>query len=174
MGNNLTITDIIPEHIEALTIKLKNMGANIKIKENSVIVSKVNNLKCIDIKTQGYPGFPTDLQQPMTVLLTYCDGSSILEENIYENRFKNIKYLKNMGANININGNKIHVQGPTILKGCEVLSTDLRAGACMILAALSARGITTIKQIEHVLRGYENIVCKLTNVGAKISIEEYN
>ena len=120
----------------------------------------------------GYPGFPTDLQQPLTVLLTQCNGVSILEETIYENRFQNVPYLNDMGANIEIAGKKIKVIGPTKLKGAKVVATDLRAGACLVLAGLVATGETVIEDIEHVLRGYSNIIEKLTNVGAKISLEE--
>ncbi|MBP3765832.1 MAG: UDP-N-acetylglucosamine 1-carboxyvinyltransferase [Bacilli bacterium] len=172
VGDNLKITNIIPEHIESLTTKMKEMGCNIKIGEDYVIVSKKDNLKPIKVQTLGYPGFPTDLQQPLTALLTQANGLSILEETIYENRFNNVKYLNKMGAFITIEGKKIFVNGPSNLKGKVVEATDLRAGACMVLAALKASGTTTITQIEHVLRGYENIVEKLSNVGAKITLED--
>ena len=172
VGDNLKITNIIPEHIESLTTKMKEMGCDIKIGEDYVIVSKKDNLKPIKVQTLGYPGFPTDLQQPLTALLTQANGLSILEETIYENRFNNVKYLNKMGAFITIEGKKIFVNGPSNLKGKVVEATDLRAGACMVLAALKASGTTTITQIEHVLRGYENIVEKLSNVGAKITLED--
>ena len=112
------------------------------------------------------------MQQPITTLLTQCSGVSTLEETIYENRFQNVPYLNNMGANIEIHGRKIKIKGKTDLKGCEVVATDLRAGACLVLAGLVAEGKTVINDIEHVLRGYENIIEKLSNVGAKIKIEE--
>lgn len=173
MGNNLKVTNIIPEHVETLLLKLKEAGVNLEVKEDEVIISKTDNLKAINIKTLGYPGFPTDLQQPLTTFLTQCNGVSTLEETIYENRFKNVEYLNKMGANIElITNQKIEVTGPTVLKGAEVVATDLRAGACLVLAALKAEGTTTITDIEHVLRGYENITEKLSNVGAKIEIEE--
>ena len=172
LGDNLKIENIIPEHVEALTLKLKEMGANIKIEDDYAIVSKKDNLKAISLKTLGYPGFPTDLQQPITTLLTQCNGVSVLEETIYENRFQNVPYLADMGAHMGIEGRKLKVKGPTKLKGTEVVATDLRAGACLVLAGLVADGTTVIKDIEHVLRGYENIIEKLTNVGAKISLEE--
>ena len=172
MGNNLRINNIIPDHVESLTSKLIEMGVPMIIKPSSIIVSRVNNLKPVNIKTLGYPGFPTDLQQPITALLTRCSGKSTLIETIYENRFQNVFYLNKMGANIDIKGNTIEIKGPTKLTGTQVTATDLRAGACLIIAALSADGITEINEIEHVLRGYENIVEKLSNVGAKISIEE--
>lgn len=172
LGNNLRIENIIPEHVESLTLKLKEMGVDMRLGNNYIVINKCSNPKHVNIKTLGYPGFPTDLQQPITTLLTQCSGTSILEETIYENRFQNVKYLNKMGANIDILGKKIKVKGPTELKSRKVVATDLRAGACLILAALIAKGTTTITDIEHVLRGYENIIEKLTNVGAKISLEE--
>ena len=172
LGENLKIDNIIPDHVESLTLKLKEMGVDIKIGNNYAIVNACNDLKHVNLKTLGYPGFPTDLQQPITTLLTQCRGLSILEETIYENRFQNVPYLNKMGANIKIVGKKIRIKGPTKLKGKKVVATDLRAGACLVLAGLAAQGKTTITNIEHVLRGYENIIEKLTNVGAKISLEE--
>lgn len=170
MGNNLKIDNIIPDHIEPLLLKLQEMGVNVEINDDNVIVSKTTNLKKVSVKTLGYPGFPTDLQQPLTTLLTYCKGRSILEETIYENRFQNVEYLNMMGANIEIHDKKIYINGPTELHGCEVKATDLRAGACLVLAGLAADGQTIINEVEHVLRGYENIMEKLTNVGAVIEL----
>lgn len=172
LGENLKIENIIPEHVEALILKLKEMGVDIKLGKNYAIVNKSENLKPIKVKTLGYPGFPTDLQQPITTLLTRCNGVSTLEETIYENRFQNVPYLNLLGANIEIVGKKIKITGPTNLKGTKVTATDLRAGACLVLAGLMASGKTIITDIDHVLRGYENIVEKLTNVGAKLSIQE--
>lgn len=172
VGNNLKIDNIIPEHIEPLLLKLKEMGVNVVINDDNVIVSKTTNLKKVSVKTLGYPGFPTDLQQPLTTLLTYCQGRSILEETIYENRFQNVEYLNKMGANIEINDKKIYINGKTTLHGEVVKATDLRAGACLVLAGLSASGKTVITDVEHVLRGYENIILKLESVGAKIELSE--
>ena len=172
LGDNLKIDNIIPEHVESLTLKLKEMGVDITIGNNYAIVNSCESPKHVNLKTLGYPGFPTDLQQPVTTLLTQCKGISMLEETIYENRFQNVPYLNKMGANIKIVGKKIKIKGPTKLKGKKVVATDLRAGACLVLAGLAAQGKTTITNIEHVLRGYENIIEKLTNVGAKISLEE--
>ncbi|MBQ9071955.1 MAG: UDP-N-acetylglucosamine 1-carboxyvinyltransferase [Bacilli bacterium] len=172
LGDNLRIENIIPEHVESLTLKLKEMGVDMKLGKDYIIVNKCEKPKHVNIKTLGYPGFPTDLQQPLTTLLTQCTGTSQLEETIYENRFQNVSYLNKMGANIKIEGKKIKVKGPTPLKGKKVVATDLRAGACLVLAALAAKGKSTIKDVEHVLRGYENIIEKLTNVGAKITLEE--
>ncbi len=172
IGKNLKIENIIPEHLENLLTKLKNMNADIEIGENYINISAKEELNPIDVQTLGYPGFPTDLQQPLVTLLTQCNGISNLEETIYENRFQNIPYLNEMGANIEINGKSIKINGPSKLVGKEVKATDLRAGACLILAGLKADGETVVTNVEHVLRGYENIIEKLTNVGAKINLEE--
>lgn len=173
IGKDLEIVNIIPEHIESLLFKLTEMGCSYIIKDNSIIISKVDNLRPTRIKTLGYPGFPTDLQQPLTALLIHCNGISTLEETIYENRFKNVDYLNNMGANIDIvNNQKIKINGPTKLIGKEVVATDLRAGACMVLAGLVATGKTVITEVDHILRGYENIIDKLTKIGAKIYLED--
>lgn len=172
VGKKLKIDNIIPNHLEMLISKLEEIGVELEVGEDYVITSNSGELKPIRIKTLGYPGFPTDLQQPITTLLTQCNGESILEETIYENRFKNIPFLNTMGSNIEIKERKIIINGPTALIGSNVEATDLRAGACLVLAALKAEGETIIRNIEYVLRGYENIVEKLTEVGAKISIEE--
>ena len=172
VGDNLRVENIIPEHVESLTLKLKEIGVPIEIGSDYAIISRTNNMKKTNVKTLGYPGFPTDLQQPLTTLLTQCNGRSVLEETLYENRFQNVRYLNNMGAKIEINDRKIYIQGPTNLKGTEVVATDLRAGACLILAGLASEGTTVVKEVEHVLRGYDNIIEKLTAAGAKIEISE--
>ena len=168
IGNKLKIENIIPDHIEALTSKLKEMNVPIEIYDDYLIISKADKMKKTNIKTLGYPGFPTDLQQPMTTLLIGCNGTSTLEETIYENRFQNVAFLNEMGADIVIDKRKIYINGPKNLIGKEVIATDLRAGACLVLAGLKANGTTIIKDVEHILRGYENIIEKLTNVGADI------
>lgn len=174
LGNKLKVENIIIKHLEALILKLKEMEIPMDIKDDYIVISKNDNAKSIDIKTSPYPGFPTDLQQPLTTLLTSCNGISTLEETIYENRFQNIKYLNEMGASIKVDGNKLFINAPTDLNGKIVKATDLRAGACLILAGLKARGITIIEDIEHVLRGYEKIDEKLIDIGAKIEISDYN
>ncbi|MDD6223994.1 MAG: UDP-N-acetylglucosamine 1-carboxyvinyltransferase [bacterium] len=174
VGDNLKIDNIIPEHVETLTLKLKEMGVKLEVGPDYIVTSKTENLKPVRIKTLGYPGFATDLQQPITTLLTQCEGISTLEETIYENRFQNVPYLNDMGASIEIkeNNRMITIKGKTELTGTTVTATDLRAGACLVLAALAASGETIIENIEHVLRGYENILEKLTVVGAKIELLE--
>ena len=172
LGNSLKISNIIPEHIEALTSKLKEAGADIEIEEDSIICKKIDNLKPVNIKTYYYPGFATDLQQPFSVFLTQCKGKSQIEETIYENRYMHVEYLNKMGANIETNNRIATINGKTELKGEEVVATDLRAGAALIIAGLIAEGKTTINKVEHILRGYEGIIEKLSNVGADIKIEE--
>ena len=172
LGNNLKITGIIEEHISALLSKLKDMGLKYKIEDNSIVINKANKLKSTSLRTQVFPGFATDLGQPMSVILTQATGTSRFVETIYENRMGHIKYLQNMGANIELNGNKAKITGPTELQGTFVEATDLRAGAAMIIAALIAKGTTEITHIEHILRGYEKIIEKLQNVGADIKIVE--
>ena len=172
MGEKLVLNGIIEEHIEALLSKLKEMDIKIETNENKITISKPDKYKAINVKTLVYPGFPTDLGQPMSVLLTQADGVSIFEETIWENRMGHIKYLQKMGANITPNEKTAIFMGPSKLKGEEVVATDLRAGAAMVVAGLTAEGTTIINDIEHILRGYENIVEKLTNVGADIKIVE--
>ena len=133
---------------------------------------RAENINPVNVKTLVYPGFATDLGQPMSVLLTQADGMSIFEETIYENRMGHIKYLQKMGANIRVNDRTAIIVGKTPLKGEEVIATDLRAGAAMVIAGLIAEGTTIISEIDHILRGYENIVEKLSGVGAKISVIE--
>lgn len=172
MGENVRVEKVIPEHSEALMLKLEEMGIKIEIGEDYFIISKSSKLRPVNIKTLGYPGFATDLQQPMMALLTQCEGTSVVEETIYENRFQNLEYLNKMGANTKVDGCKAYITGLTKLHGEEVLATDLRAGACLIIAGLIAEGTTIINNAEHILRGYEGIVPKLIDLGAKITIEE--
>ncbi|MBO5376151.1 MAG: UDP-N-acetylglucosamine 1-carboxyvinyltransferase [Bacilli bacterium] len=171
-GENLKIYNIIPEHIEALTSKLEEMGADIEIGADYLIINKKINYKSTNIKTLVYPGFPTDLQQPFSVLLTKCIGTSKVEETIFENRFMHLPELEKMGMRYSKNGMIAHIEGPVELNGTEVIATDLRAGASLVIAGLIANGKTTITNVEHILRGYEGIIDKLTDVGAKIELKE--
>lgn len=172
IGKEIKITNVIPSHVEALILKLKEIGIDIKIGFDYFIINQGKIFNSVNIKTQGYPGFPTDLQQPLTTLLTQCQGVSIIEETIWENRFQNVSYLNLMGADIKVNNKQAYIKGPTMLQGKEVTATDLRAGACLIIAGLIAKGITTINNVDHILRGYENIIAKLKKIGAKIELKE--
>ena len=172
LGNPLTIENIIPNHIEALLSKLKEIGIQYELSTNRITVWACKNLIPTAVTTAVYPGFPTDLQQPITTLLACIPGNSKVTETIYENRFQNVPYLNELGANIDIQGNTLHIQGAEQLHGTKVQATDLRAGACLFLAGLKADGTTIIEHVEYVLRGYENIIEKLTHVGAKIELKE--
>lgn len=171
-GDNLKVSNLIPEHIESLLSKLEEIGVDLDIGADYVIVSRGEKYKATNIKTLVYPGFPTDLQQPFTTLLTQCKGKSKVTETIWENRFMHVPYLQNMGANIVIKNQTATIIGGTKLKASEVVATDLRAGAAMVAAGLVAEGKTRITNVEHILRGYENIIEKLSNVGAKIELSE--
>ena len=170
LGKNLVINNIIKEHLQALFSKLEEIGIDMDIKENSVVINKVAKMKPINVTTLTYPGFPTDIAQPMSVLLTQCDGTSILEETIYSNRMGQVPFLNNMGADITIQKSTAYIKGPTPLTGEEVTSSDLRAGASLVLAGLIASKTTIINEIDHILRGYEHIIEKLSRVGADIAI----
>ena len=172
LGDNLKVDGIIPEHNKALLEKLTEMGVSYEVSKNSIVVNKCDNFKPVNVTTEVYPGFPTDLNQPMSVLMTQANGTCVMEETIWEKRIGHYPYLQKLGANITLDGNKATIIGKTKLKGCETNATDLRAGAALILAGLIAEGTTTIYDIDYILRGYENIINKLTNVGAKISIEK--
>lgn len=172
LGKNLKIDNMIPNHLDALIAKLSEAGVDMDIGLDNVIINKVNNYKAVNIKTLVYPGFPTDLQQIMATFLTQCKGRSVIEENIYENRFKNLAELGKMGAHYKIrkDNRKASIKGKTPLKGCKVSASDLRGGASLLVAALIADGVTTIDNIAYILRGYDDIVKKLSDVGAKIEI----
>ncbi len=172
LGDNLCVEGIIPEHNKALLDKLKEMGVCYQINEHSIIINKCEHLKPVDVTTLVYPGFPTDLGQPMSVLLTQAEGVSHMEETIWENRIGHYPYLQKMGANIKLEGLKAEIKGKSNLKGTEINATDLRGGAALILAGLIAEGTTMIYDIDYILRGYENIIHKLSSVGAKIELEK--
>lgn len=166
----LIVENIIPEHIDSVIKKLFEMGADLKIDGDRVIVSNKNKLKAINIRTLVYPGFPTDMQQVMASLMTQAEGESRIEETLYENRFLNLFQISKMGAKVKLDGNKAYVYGKVDLRGTEVSATDLRAGASLVLAALIAEGTTTINGADYILRGYEDIVEKIENLGAKIEL----
>ena len=170
IGKRLKIQGVIPEHIESLLYKLKESGVQYNVKDDIIEISKCKNLKAVNVKTTVYPGFPTDLGQPMSTFLTQCNGESVFEETIYENRLRHVPYLNGMGATINALDKKAIISGPTKLKGRKVKATDLRAGASMLVAGMIANGQTTVTNVEHLLRGYERIVDKLNDVGGNIKL----
>lgn len=172
MGEKVRIENIIPLHLEALTSKLVEMGVNIETGTDYAIVKSNGHLKPIDIQTLPYPGFATDLQQPLTTFLTQASGQSTVRETIYFERFKHTHELEKMGAKIQVNTPQAHINGPTELFGTKVVATDLRCGAALVVAGLIAKGVTEIHEIYHIDRGYQNIVEKLSDLGAKIWREE--
>lgn len=172
VSSNLVVENIIPAHIDALLQKLLEMGVDLKINYDSIEVTNKNKLKKISVRTQVYPGFPTDMQQIIASLMTQAEGESKIEETLYENRFLNLYQLCKMGAISKVEGNKAIIKGPTKLTGTDVTATDLRAGAGLVLAALIAEGTTIISGADYILRGYENIEEKLESLGAKIELIE--
>lgn len=174
IGEDITIENIIPDHVESLISKLEDVGVPMQIGVDYIKISAPKTLKATNIKTQVYPGFPTDLQQPMATLLTQATGKSVINETIYENRFLNLLELNKMGATAELLTNqKAVIIGPTKLVGKKVKATDLRAGASLVIAGLIAEGTTIIENADYILRGYEGVVEKLTKIGAKIKLEQY-
>ncbi len=167
-GGEVKINNVIPKHLESISAKLIEMGAQVIENGDSVIVKSNGKLKGVNVKTQPYPGFPTDVQQPMTTILSIAKGRSIISESIWEGRFKHVDELKKMGANIKVEGKTAIVDGVDKLTGAVVRATDLRAGAAMVIAGLLAEGTTEVLSIEHIDRGYPNIENKFRELGGKI------
>lgn len=171
IGDGVTIDNVIPLHLEAVTAKLREMGVEVMEEEERIFIPKPKSLKPVDIKTLVYPGFPTDLQQPFTVLLTQANGSSIVTDTIYSARFKHIDEISRMGAVAKVEGRSAILTGPTKLEAATVTATDLRAGAALIIAGLLAKGNTEVHDIFHIERGYSDIIAKLQDLGADIHRE---
>ena len=165
---DVTIKNVIPKHLESIAAKLIEMGAIVEEGDDSVRVYVEGDLKGVNVKTAPYPGFPTDVQQPMSALLSVVPGKSLIAESIWESRHKHIDELKKMGATIKVEGRTAIIEGCEKLIGAKVIATDLRAGAAMVIAGLVAEGITEILEIEHIDRGYPHIENKFTALGADI------
>ncbi|MFD1852197.1 UDP-N-acetylglucosamine 1-carboxyvinyltransferase [Oceanobacillus bengalensis] len=172
MGKEVVLDNVITRHIESLLAKLREMGVRLEEKDDQLLIAPRGPLKSVDIKTLVYPGFPTDLQQPFTSLLTKADSTGVITDTIYSARLKHIDELRRMNAMIKVEGGSIIVSGPVKLQGAKVKASDLRAGAALIVAGLMAEGVTEITGLEHIDRGYENIIEKLTNLGANVWREE--
>lgn len=172
MGTDVVVKNVIFEHLEGLIAKMEEMGVPMEIGEDSIRVLEAKNLKMVSIKTLPYPGFATDLQQPLTPLLLKAHGEGMIVDTIYPKRVKHIPELVRMGAKARLETDMILLEGPTKLKGVEVEASDLRAGACLVTAGLMAEGTTTITGVENILRGYDHIVEKLTALGADIKMIE--
>lgn len=172
MGDGVEIHNIIPEHLESFTAKLIEMGVDLQIGEDSAYVGPSQNLKAIEVKTMPFPGFATDLQQPITPLLLMAKGSSIIVDTIYPQRLKHVPELKKMGAKIRPEKDMIVVDHTDQLTGATVDAGEIRAGAALMIAALMAEGTTTITSADNILRGYGSIVEKLTSLKADVKIED--
>ncbi len=167
-GGDVLIKNVIPKHLEAVTSKLQKIGAVVEEYDDSIRVVGTGRLEKTTIKTMPHPGFPTDMQPQITTLLTIANGTSMVTESIFDNRFKYVDELRRMGADITVNGKVAVVEGVSRLTGASVKATDLRAGAALIIAGLAASGTTEIEDVFHVERGYENIENKLKGLGADI------
>ena len=172
MGEEVLVKNVIVEHLEGFVAKMDEMGVNMEIGEDSILIRKSDDLKMVHIKALPYPGFATDLQQPITPLLLKAAGDGTIIDTIYPKRVNHIAELRRMGAGIKVESDTIFMQGPNTLSGSEVKASDLRAGACLVIAGLMATGTTTITGVENILRGYDGIVEKLTALGAYISMVE--
>ncbi|NPC94468.1 UDP-N-acetylglucosamine 1-carboxyvinyltransferase [Bacillus sp. WMMC1349] len=169
MGKEVLIDNVIPTHLESVIAKLREMGIRIEESNDQLLmVGGQKELKPVDLKTLVYPGFPTDLQQPMTSLLTKANGTSVVTDTIYSARFKHIDELRRMGASMKVEGRSAIITGSAALQGAKVKASDLRAGACLVIAGLMAEGITEITGLEHLDRGYSQIEEKLSNLGAVV------
>lgn len=172
MGEGVKVRNVIYEHLESFIAKLQEMGVKMTIEEDMIEVHPSHDLKMTTVKTYPYPGFATDLQQPITPLMMKAKGTGEVIDSIYAQRTKHIPELVRMGADASIEGNMIVINGPTQLHGAEVVASDLRAGACLVIAGLMATGTTTIYNVEYILRGYDHIIEKLTALGADIQMIE--
>ncbi len=168
-GGCLKINNVIPKHLESITAKLEEMGVKVEEFDDAIIVSREGPLNKVNIKTLPYPGFPTDMNPQMCTLLCLAEGTSYLTEGVWDSRFRYVEELKRMGATIKVDGKTAVVEGGAPLTAAPVRAVDLRAGAAMIIAGLTAKGRTVIDDIYHIKRGYDNIVEKLRDVGADIS-----
>ena len=174
VGGDVLIENVIPKHLDCITAKLREIGADITEYDDAIRVESAYRLHRANVKTMPYPGFPTDMQPQITVCLATAVGTSLVTEGVYDNRFRYTAELGRMGANIQVEGKTAIIDGVQTLHGCEVRACDLRAGAAMVIAAMCAEGMTLIEDAHFIERGYEDIVGKLTALGAHIRrIETY-
>jgi len=174
-GGNVLVKGVVPEHISSLIAKLEEMGVMFIEEEDGLRVIAPEKLKAVDIKTMPYPGFPTDMQAQVMALLLRAQGTSMITETVFENRFMHVEEFRRMNADIKIEGRSVIIHGPSDLQGAEVAATDLRAGAALVIAGLAAEGITKVTELKHIDRGYVNFHGKLASLGAdieRIKIEE--
>ena len=173
-GGNVTLDNVMPEHLTAVINKLEETGCKIEINNKKITLNAPKKLKSIDIKTMTYPGFPTDLQQIFAAMLVKASGTSIIVENIFESRYKYISELRKMGAKVTVEGKTAIIKGARKINATTVVCTDLRGGAALVIAGLMAKGKSRVENIGYIQRGYENLENKLGSLGAKIKLEESN
>jgi len=171
-NSNIKLKKVNPMHITPVIHKLEEAGCELKIEKDEIEIISPKKLKAVDIKTMPYPGFPTDLQSIFATMLTTAKGTSVIVENIFENRYKYTQELVRMGAKITIEGKTAVIKGSKKLYAANVKSTDLRGGASLVIAALSTKGTTKVDNIEYILRGYENFDKKIQQLGGKIEIQK--
>ncbi len=167
-GGEVTVTNVIPEHLEPLLAKMREAGISITVGDDYIKVQGTGRIKAVDIKTMPYPGFPTDMQPQLMALLTLAEGTSVITETVFENRFKHVGELRRMGADIKVEGQSAIVKGVGKLSGAYIEASDLRAGASLVLAALVAENGTILENISHIDRGYERLEVKYNPLGARI------
>ena len=171
-NSQITLNNINPTHLEAVISKLEEIGFKLQFSQDSITIYPTQNPQAFELSTTEYPGFPTDMHAQFMALATQCEGSSISQERLFENRFMHVSELQRMGANITLKGNTATIQGKSKLYGADVMATDLRASSALVLAALVAKGESNIHRIYHLDRGYESLESKLTKLGAKITREK--
>ena len=170
-GGEIKITNANHEHIEPILTKLEEANCKIQVNKNEIEIIAPKRVKAVDIKTMPYPGFPTDMQSVFGALLATAKGTSIITENIFESRYKYVQELVRMGAKIKVECRSAIIKGTRKFQGANVVATDLRGGAALVIAGLAAKGITEIENVDYILRGYENMEQKLKKLGAKIYLE---
>ncbi|NLB33844.1 MAG: UDP-N-acetylglucosamine 1-carboxyvinyltransferase, partial [Tissierellia bacterium] len=171
-GGDVMIENVVPSHLQPIIAKLRESGITVEEYDDKIRVLAGDNIKPVDIKTLPYPGFPTDMQAQFMAMLSKADGTSIINETIFENRFMHVNEMTRMGLNVKVEGSSAILMGNSHLSGAKVKATDLRAGAALIIAGLLAEGETEITEVYHIKRGYSNIVKKLQNLGADIRYEK--
>jgi UDP-N-acetylglucosamine 1-carboxyvinyltransferase len=169
-GGEVRIRNVIPKHLDCITAKLLEMGVEVEEADDSVLVRRTGKLCRTNVKTLPYPGFPTDMQPQIAVALCLAEGTSVLTEGVYDNRYRYVDELRRMGAQIQVDGKVAVIEGVEKFTGAPVQACDLRAGAAMVIAGLAAQGITEIEKVYHIERGYEDIVRKLNGIGADIRV----
>ena len=169
-GGEVLIKNVIPKHLECITAKLLEMGVDVEERDDAVLVRRTGKLTRTNVKTLPYPGFPTDMQPQIAAVLCLAEGTSVITEGVWDNRFRYVDEFRRMGAQIQVDGKIAVIEGVEKFTGARIQACDLRAGAAMVIAGLAAQGTTEIGCIHHIERGYEDIVRKLSGVGADIRV----